>query len=115
LGYPTFTAHKMAASYSKLPGFVRAAVRGVVGKLPANRDNFSFEFKARRFVQGAEVDPLVRHQVWLGSFDPVLQESLLTPAVLEATKGLDVYDTARAVRGASAGFKDDYDALAYEY
>ena len=114
LGYPTFTAHRLAARYASLPRFVRAAVRAMVNRLPANRDNFSFEFKARRFVIGADVDALVRHQVWLGSFDPSLQEGLLTPEVLAATRGLDVYDTARAVR-AHGGFRDDYDALSYEY
>jgi asparagine synthase (glutamine-hydrolysing) len=113
-GYPTFFAHRFARKYRKLPGFARGAIRRAAGLLPVNRDNFSFDFKVKRFVHGAEYPEELRHEVWLGSFDPPQQEALLTPEVLEATRDLDVYDAVRALHGRD-GFRDDLDALCYEY
>jgi asparagine synthase (glutamine-hydrolysing) len=114
LGYPTFGAHRMAARYAKVPSFARKLVQAAVQRLPVNRDNFSFDFKAKRFVHGAQYEPVLRHQVWLGAFDPPQQTQLLSPEVLRATVELDVYDRVRALH-ARDGFRDDYDALTYEY
>jgi len=114
LGYPTFVAHRLARRYAKLPRPVRRVVGGLVNRLPVSRENFSFDFKARRFVHGVEHEPALWHEVWLGSFDPPLQAEVLAPDVLAATENLDVYDGVRAIRTAD-GFRDDFDALCYEY
>jgi asparagine synthase (glutamine-hydrolysing) len=114
LGYPTFVAHRFARRYARLPRPVRRVVGGIVNRLPVSRENFSFDFKAKRFVHGVEYEPALWHEVWLGSFDPPLQAEVLAPEVLAATKDLDVYDGVRAIRTAD-GFRDDFDALCYEY
>jgi asparagine synthase (glutamine-hydrolysing) len=114
LGYPTFFAHRLAKAYLCLPRPLRALARRAVDHLPVSRDNFSLDFKARRFVHGVEYPEELRHEAWLGSFDPPLQEQLLTPEVLEATRDVDVFDSVRALRG-SGRFRDDWDALCYEY
>lgn len=114
LGYPTFSAHRMAQRWAHVPAFARRLAGAVVDRLPVNRDNFSFDFKAKRFVHGAEYDAMLRHQVWLGAFDPPAQCKLLAPDVLSRTMDLDVYDRVRALH-ARGGFRDDYDALSYEY
>ena len=114
LGYPTFSAHRMAQRWAHVPAFARKLVSAVVERLPVNRDNFSFDFKAKRFVHGAEYAPTLRHQVWLGAFDPPAQMKVLTQDVLSRTMDLDVYDRVQALH-ARGGFRDDYDALSYEY
>jgi asparagine synthase (glutamine-hydrolysing) len=114
LGYPTFFAHRLAKAYLRLPRPLRALARRAVEHLPVSRDNFSFDFKARRFVHGAEYPAELRHEAWLGSFDPPLQEALLTPEVLAATRDVDVFDSVRALY-APGRFRDDWDALCYEY
>lgn len=80
-GYPTLQAHRLMGLYER---FVPAPIRShvvprVVGALPVSFDNISFDFKARRFVDGQGRHPLVRHQRWMGSFTPEQKEELLQP------------------------------------
>jgi asparagine synthase (glutamine-hydrolysing) len=40
----------------------------LVRRLPVSRDNLSFDFRAKRFVAGAELPVAQRHLTWMGSF-----------------------------------------------
>ena len=97
-GYPMYWGHALARYYRWLPRSLRrAVVRPAVGLLPVKTKNLSFDFKARRFIAGAEYDDVVaRHHVWFGSFTPDEQETLLTPEVRRATDG-DIYAAARGL------------------
>ena len=48
--------------------------------MPVSTDNFSFDFKLKRFLRAAAAREDVRHAVWLGSFTPAEQAELLTAA-----------------------------------
>jgi asparagine synthase (glutamine-hydrolysing) len=48
--------------------------------LPVSHDNFSLDFKVKRFLRGAGWRPELRDQVWIGSFTPEEQRSLLASA-----------------------------------
>ena len=95
-GYPMYQAHRLARLYSRVPErlrrlLVEPAVRG----LPVKTKNLSFDFKARRFVEGMRAtDEVTRHHVWFGSFAPAEQARLLSDAARGAGGG-DVYDAAR--------------------
>jgi asparagine synthase (glutamine-hydrolysing) len=95
-GYPMYPAHRVARLYERVPESVRRliiepAVRG----LPVKTKNLSFDFKARRFVEGMRAsDAVARHHVWFGSFAPGEQARLLSDAARGAARG-DVYDAAR--------------------
>lgn len=96
-GYPMYRGHRWAANYSKIPGALRAGIiEPLVGMLPIKTKNLSFDYKATRFVTGAKYDPVARHHIWFGSFNPREQEMLLTPEVLRNTNG-DIYREARAM------------------
>jgi asparagine synthase (glutamine-hydrolysing) len=62
--------------------------------LPVKTKNLSFDYKALRFITGAQYDTVARHHVWFGSFTPHQQELLLSDSVLEKTDG-DIYQEAR--------------------
>ena len=81
-GYPTYQAHKLARAWQRTPGVLRGAVRAVVDGLPVSHDNLSLDFKLKRFVAGAMLDPVERHALWMGSFTPADQRDLLTPEAL---------------------------------
>jgi len=49
--------------------------------------------RARRFIAGANYDPVERHHMWFGSFTPAEQEQLLTLAVKRHSDG-DIYREA---------------------
>jgi asparagine synthase (glutamine-hydrolysing) len=94
-GYPMYFGHKMAAIYDRLPNVVRRGlIEPVVKRLPVNTDNVSFDYKARRFVAGADYDDVTRHHIWFGSFMPREQEQILTDEVKRVTNP-DIYSHAR--------------------
>jgi asparagine synthase (glutamine-hydrolysing) len=84
-GYPTVLAHRLAGYYNQLPGVLsRRLVPGLVGRLPVNHDNLSFDYRAKRFVGSAHMDVADRHRRWMGSFTPEEVGSVLAPGVLAA-------------------------------
>ncbi|HEY9284027.1 MAG TPA: asparagine synthase (glutamine-hydrolyzing) [Pyrinomonadaceae bacterium] len=95
-GYPMYQAHGHARLYDRVPEAVRRRViEPVVRGLPVKTKNQSFDFKARRFVEGMRsTDEVARHHVWFGSFAPAEQSLLLSDAARGAGGG-DVYDAAR--------------------
>lgn len=91
-GYSTLQAHRLMEYYKRiLPEPVRnRLVPWAVDRLPVSFDNISFDFKARRFVAGQDLPPLVRHHRWLGSFTPAQKRQLLRPWA--RPDGRDTYD-----------------------
>lgn len=71
LGYPTFQAERAARMVEWMPRWAFQALRrGVAELLPVSMDNFSTDFKVKRFFQGMAYPHTLRHPVWLSSFDP---------------------------------------------
>ncbi|HEY8458924.1 MAG TPA: asparagine synthase (glutamine-hydrolyzing), partial [Blastocatellia bacterium] len=96
-GYPTYAAHRMAGYYRALPRLLREElIEPAVARLPVSTDNLSFDFKAKRFVQGAALPLGDRHTVWMGSYTAAQQRSLLSPEVLAACPDEEVFDEVRA-------------------
>src|ERR1700681_2427215 len=64
-GYPTLQAHRLAAFYMKAPRLLREGlVEPVIRRLPVSRGNLSFDFRAKRFVNGAAYPTAERPQRW---------------------------------------------------
>lgn len=92
-GYLTYQADKLAHLYDRVPGVLsRQLVPALVKRLPVSDAKVSFDFKARRFVENALLEPGERHFAWKAFFDPQLKRSLLHPDLLAAMGGqLDGY------------------------
>jgi asparagine synthase (glutamine-hydrolysing) len=96
-GYPMYRGHRWAENYAKVPRALRAGlIEPLVGLLPVKTKNLSFDYKATRFIAGTKYDPVARHHIWFGSFNPAEQKLLLTPEVISATDA-DVYRVARVM------------------
>ncbi len=67
-GYPTFEAERAAGLYRGLPRPARALVEAVAQRLPVDHRNFSFDFKLKQFLRGAQEPLALAHQRWMGSF-----------------------------------------------
>jgi asparagine synthase (glutamine-hydrolysing) len=68
-GYPTLQAHRLAGYYTRVPRMLRRLlVEPAVRRLPVSRANLSFDFRAKRFIEGADLPVAERHRVWMGSF-----------------------------------------------
>jgi asparagine synthase (glutamine-hydrolysing) len=95
-GYPTYAAHRMADYYRALPRFLREGlIEPAVARLPVSTENLSFDFRAKRFVQGAALPAGERHTVWMGSYTAEQQRRLLAPEVLAACPDEEVFDEIR--------------------
>jgi asparagine synthase (glutamine-hydrolysing) len=76
-GYPTFPAQRLARFY-RVPRLLHERmVRPLAELLPVSHENFSLDFKVKRFLRGAGWRPELRDQVWIGSFTPEEQRGLL--------------------------------------
>jgi asparagine synthase (glutamine-hydrolysing) len=81
-GYPTMPAHMWMGVYQRfLPASLRRPLASwVLDNLPVSFNNISFDFKVRRFLQGQDLPPYNRHQLWMGSFNPQQKSRLLNQA-----------------------------------
>ena len=92
-GYPTYVAHRFAGYYRSIPKIIRERlIEPVVARLPVSTDNLSFDFKAKRFVQGAALPLGTRHTVWMGSYDSEHQRALLAPEIINQCPDDAVFD-----------------------
>jgi asparagine synthase (glutamine-hydrolysing) len=98
-GYPTFGADRLARWY-RVPRLLheRAAVP-LANLLPVSTDNFSLDFKLKRFLRGARAPEDVRHGVWLGSFPPDEIDRLLVAGPV----GTDPYEGLRTLWASAPG------------
>ncbi|HKE01783.1 MAG TPA: asparagine synthase (glutamine-hydrolyzing) [Planctomycetota bacterium] len=63
-GYDTHAAFKARRLWRRVPGFARRLASRAVRALPVSHEKLSFEFKAKRFVRGAELDVPRSHHFW---------------------------------------------------
>jgi asparagine synthase (glutamine-hydrolysing) len=63
-GYVTYTAYKLANLYRRLPRPVTALIGAAVHRLPTSHRRVSFDYKAKRFVDGAHLPPADGHFWW---------------------------------------------------
>jgi asparagine synthase (glutamine-hydrolysing) len=90
-GYPTLQAHRLASYYMRAPRVLRrAVVEPLVRRLPVSRDNLSFDFRAKRFVEGAEHRVAERHRRWMGSFASEARSAVLAHDVEGSLEQADV-------------------------
>ena len=81
-GYPTYRAHLLAAHYRRLPALIRRRlIPALANLLPVSEKYVSFEFKAKRFVQGTELSPELQHFLWMGYFDDDAKRALFKLAI----------------------------------
>jgi asparagine synthase (glutamine-hydrolysing) len=116
LGYPTFGAHRPAQVLSQIPRLVRRGlIQPAVQALPVSDNNWSLDYRLKRFVDGLDYDDIARHFIWIGGAAPDTHADLLEPAVYAATAGanpLDDIDRFRQERGVRS---NDLDFVAYCY
>lgn len=64
-GYDTYRAFKFSQFYRFLPRLIRTHFfRNMVKHLPVSFDKLSFDYKAKRFVEGAELEIPIAHFYW---------------------------------------------------
>lgn len=112
-GYYTYQAHRLAKLYTLIPRLIRhGLIEKAIRKLPVSMENFSLDFRAKKFISGLDYPPGIRNYVWLGSFSPEEKKGLLQPDFQSALKGHDEFSIIRQYL-ASAKVEDWLDAILY--
>jgi asparagine synthase (glutamine-hydrolysing) len=84
-GYPTYIGAGVAERFVQLPGWLKSAIRRWVEALPPSEKKVTISFLLKRFVQGAGLSGMTRHQFWVSNIPPALLSRLgVTPMNLES-------------------------------
>lgn len=75
-GYPTYIGAGVAERFNRLPAWLRAGIRRGVESLPPSEKKVTLSYLLKRFVQGAELSGLARHQLWVSNISPPLLKRL---------------------------------------
>jgi asparagine synthase (glutamine-hydrolysing) len=78
-GYPTYLGAALASRWARLPPALRRAARRLVPALGAPQGNTTLRFLFRRFLEGADAPPAVRHLAWAGCVDSERLATLREP------------------------------------
>jgi asparagine synthase (glutamine-hydrolysing) len=90
-GYYTYAADLLALRVGRLAPFARPLVE----RLPSSSRRASLDYKAKRFVRGADLPPLERHHAWKEIFSAEARSELLGSDPLSGSR-LDPVDLLRA-------------------
>ncbi len=115
LGYPTFSAHLVYPLFRFLPNLIKVDLFNfLVSLLPVSFKNFSFDFKAKKFLSGINIDDdILRNQIWLSAFKLGALPFLLKPEIFVEIKKTIIEDIDR-VTGENTG-KSKWQRLVYAY
>ncbi len=79
-GYVTYRADKLAGYARRMPGLALKFLRRFAAMLPVSDEKIGFEYKLKRFFEGAERPPEHAHIFWNGTFsDAAKQEMIRSP------------------------------------
>jgi asparagine synthase (glutamine-hydrolysing) len=91
-GYSTFTAERYMKWFRFVPHALVLLMERASLFLPIRDSYMSFDFKIRRFLEGAVMPPLYRHPVWLGSFNVSERAQLFRPSLWEEMRTAPVFE-----------------------
>ncbi len=92
-GYDPFSAHLAARYYDIIPNIIHNnIVNPIIKRLPVSANNMSLDFKLKQFLKGIPFEPVIRNQVWLGSFSKEEQGSILAEDINHTLNNFDPYD-----------------------
>jgi len=96
--------------FARVPRPLRSLLSAAVHALPSSSRNMSLDFRLKQFLRGADAQPSLRHQSWIGSLLPAEIAQLLRPelrarATPEVAYREVLEDAARS--GAAPGSVDE--------
>jgi asparagine synthase (glutamine-hydrolysing) len=84
-GYPTYIGSGVAERFARLPGWFRSLVRRALDAVPPSEKKMTVSFLLKRFVQGADLEGMARHRLWVSNIPPALLQRLgVSPTVCKA-------------------------------
>jgi asparagine synthase (glutamine-hydrolysing) len=91
-GYPTYLGADIAEHYKRLPAWLRMAFRRFIESRPPDEKKVTVAYLLKCFVRGAELDGMVRHQLWTSNITPEILARLglspVSPRSDDAAEGI---------------------------
>jgi asparagine synthase (glutamine-hydrolysing) len=75
-GYPTYIGAQFAERYAHLPRPLKRAIERVVKAWPPSDKKVTLSFVLKKFIEGAEMDGILRHFLWTSTISPTLLRRL---------------------------------------
>jgi asparagine synthase (glutamine-hydrolysing) len=75
-GYPTYLGAQWSDSYARLPGLLRGPFERIVRAWPSSEKKMTLSFLLKRFVDGARIEGMARHEAWTASIGADLRGRL---------------------------------------
>lgn len=82
-GYPTYLGASVADAYGRLPRSARKHFADAIRRWPPSDRKVALSFLLRRFVEGAEMEGVVRHRLWTSQIPPTHLARLGVPSLDE--------------------------------
>jgi asparagine synthase (glutamine-hydrolysing) len=98
-GYPTYLGAHWSGTYANLPRAVRAPFERLVRALPPSEKKMTLSFLVNRFIEGAAMEGLARHELWTSSVGPLVRERLGARAIDKGTRSARSHDGLQETRG----------------
>lgn len=83
-GYLMQRASLLARQARRFPPAVLKTIWEIAKRLPVSNDKIGFEYKVKRFLEGARMQPARGHLYWSGTFDDQERRSLVHPLLPSA-------------------------------
>lgn len=81
-GYPTYLGAGFAERYGRWPRWFRSSFRRFVESRPPDEKKVSVGYLLKRFVQGADMEGMARHQLWTSNISPEILARLGVPPTM---------------------------------
>lgn len=96
VGYPTYHANRYLRWYRHLPVFLKEGLIGpLVRNIPASAEKFSFDYRAKKFLEGARFEPQKAHFWWRTIFSDVEKQKICTAPFRERIANVDSFEAYR--------------------
>jgi asparagine synthase (glutamine-hydrolysing) len=82
-GYPTYIGAGIAERFGRLPAWLRNVIRRAIKSLPVSEKKMTVSFLLKRFVQGADLEGMTRHELWMSNIPPAILLRLGITCVVE--------------------------------
>lgn len=83
-GYETYIADTLIQFYSKIPKTFKSIFQKIAKMLPVSHKKVSIDFKAKRFVDGANLPPMLAHLYWRMIFTESGKRKILNNNVIQS-------------------------------
>jgi asparagine synthase (glutamine-hydrolysing) len=84
VGYPTYHANRYLQWYRRIPRVLREhIVESLAHRLPTSTDKFSFDFRVKKFLEGAGLSSRKAHYSWRTIYTDEEKHSIFAPSVRE--------------------------------